>query len=192
MSREWDGVQTEYLFNLLREFGITNVFESGTFEGDTSLRFWELGFKVFTVENNPQRARLCRQKFRGTNIEFYVGDSAEYLAKFLMRRIPNVFYYLDAHQRGEELPLKKELQLLFTQRSFLAMVHDIRVFNQSQFTYGDDITYEFYSTQIPKDVKQIFPRYVTSPNNHLKHRTIGYCILSKGYPIIPNNDFTIT
>ena len=192
MTREWDSIQTEYLFKLFKELEIRNFFETGTFEGDTSLHFWGLGFKVFTVENNLERVKYCRERFRGTNIELYVGDSADYLAKFLMRRIPKVFYYLDAHQRGEELPLRKELELLFTQPKFLAMVHDIRVFNQPQFTYGDDVTYEFYSIPIPEDVMRIYPKYVTSPNSFLKTRTIGYCVLSKGHPIIRDERFTYT
>ena len=191
MSREWDYIQTTYTFRLLKEYRIRNFFETGTFEGNTSLFFNDLGFNVYTAENNHERVELCRKKFRGTDIELYEGDSVEYLRQFLTRDVSDVFYYLDAHERGDKIPLKQELQLLFTQPKFLAMVHDVSVPNQPQFTHGQDVSDGFHSTEIPNDVVRIYPKYITTPNPYLKTRTVGYCILTKGYPIVCDGNFTI-
>lgn len=191
MCREWDTIQTQYLLTLLKEYGIQSVFEAGTFEGDTSLYFSQLGFKVFTVEKNMERAYRCLHRFRETSIELHHGDSVDYLAVYLARHPTATFYYIDDHERGETPPIKQELSLLFTQPKFLAMVHDIQVPNQPHFTYGEDITKEFYTTSIPDDVMVLFPQYKTTPNPYLKTRTIGYCLVSKGHPFIYNKNFAM-
>ncbi len=94
--------------------------ESGTWKGDTT-RILEPRFRVvYTIEINPEAWRKNVQKFAGSSVQFWFGDSVECVRKLsgLYDRDP-VFWYLDAHDIGprlgivyEKFPLWDELKVI--------------------------------------------------------------------------------
>ena len=128
VPRDWDEVQIEYINNLIDKNGIKNFFETGTGRGHTSLYFYSRGLKVFTVEIDKKRFDNCLETFSGTDITAYNTNSAIAIKQYLMDdKHPDTLFYLDAHQPGGHLtgygvPLKDELNQLFTLSKFLLMI----------------------------------------------------------------------
>lgn len=183
----WDDVQIEYVHRIIDELGIKNFLETGTFQGNTSLYFWRHGLKVYTVEISRESFLECVERFKGTDIEAVNMDSVEYLKEFLKRGREDTLYYLDAH--WGHLPLRDELSLILKLPHFIIIVHDVQVPNQPQFSFQNDVNERFVHTPLPEGTTRIFPRYNT-PNRYWPGYLVGYCILSRGYPLIKDDRFT--
>lgn len=203
----WDEIHIEYVNRLIKELGIKVFFESGTNRGQTSLYFYRQGLKVYTVDIDKPKYEANLKTFSGTTITSYNMPSKVAIKQYLENEHPETLFYLDAHQMGGLLtgygiPLRDELDLLMSQTKFLVMIDNIGVPNQPQFGVLPNVQNEFAKAKdkIPKGTVMIYPKYqlegyaaATWPSQPGRTRTIwGYCILSRGYPIIKDDNFSFT
>lgn len=113
---------------------IRTLVETGTFQGQTAfeaLRYFE---RVMTVEHDLRLCREAHARYMNMGIDFYFGDSAEFLRRNLSKVEGDAFIYLDAHWSGwgeapEVLPLWAELQAIFEtgRSSDVIAIDDVRL-----------------------------------------------------------------
>jgi predicted O-methyltransferase YrrM len=126
------------LFEKLR---FESIVETGTFRGTTTLFMAQSGASIYTVEANPRNYGFAAMRLlqHRNSIHLYEGDSRGFLtqlAKDATFPKSNVFFYLDAHWK-DDLPLKEELQIIFSAwREAVVMVDDFKV-PDSSYTYDD-------------------------------------------------------
>src|ERR1700729_555222 len=106
------------LFDLLYCFPIKAIVETGTFRGTTTAFFAGTALPVYTTEIHPRYFSYCRLHFLFNRevIHLHNQDSRSFLRALSQdRSVPkeDVFFYLDAHW-GEDLPLKEELEIIFS------------------------------------------------------------------------------
>jgi hypothetical protein len=187
----WDAIQIEYVNKLIDKTGIVHLFETGTYLGVSSRYFHEKRLKVHTSEINPSYFESARNKLKGLDIEMCNIDSKEHLRWFLNRGLDNVLYYLDAHW-DFACPLKEELNLILALPKFLILVHDVPVPNKPEYIYEGsiiDIWNEYLKNDtFPIGTTMIYPKY-DDKNIHPPYKLVGYCIISKGYPLIMDDRF---
>ena len=118
------------------------IVETGTFRG-TSTAFLanESSCSVISVENHSRSFGFARANLRGIrNIELIKSDSREALRRLTQRhelkgRTP--LFYLDAHW-GEDLPLAKEVQLVFEHwPKAVVLVDDFEVPDDPGYGFDD-------------------------------------------------------
>lgn len=117
----------EIIFKYLNDIGrmetITDVIETGTYEGNSSICFSYLFDTVHTVEKypdiNPYNRKSLRTlhsdiKLKHPNINFYYGDSPAIMTEIFTNN-PNKDYFilLDAHV-GLKTPVMEEIQSIKT------------------------------------------------------------------------------
>lgn len=115
----------EIIFKYLNDIGrmetITDVIETGTYEGNSSICFSYLFDTVHTVEKypdiNPYNRKSLRTlhsdiKVKHPNINFYYGDSPVIMSE-IFKNNPNTDYFilLDAHT-GSQSPVMEELDCI--------------------------------------------------------------------------------
>ncbi len=187
----WDDVQMEYVNKVIDSVGILHVFETGTYLGVGSKYFHNKRLSVHTVEINPSYFESALERLKGLNIEMFRGDSREYLRWFLNRGIDNVFYYLDAHW-DFACPLKEELDYITALPKFLILVHDVPIPSKPEYIFEGGIVkiWDEYlkNDSFPIGTTMIYPNY-SIENKHPPYKLVGYCILSRGYPIIFDDRF---
>jgi hypothetical protein len=122
------------------------IVETGTFRGTTTEYMWQKAkCPVYTVEMNPKVFGFAKAHLRRKpGISLHLGDSVTFLRQLIRDRIQlaaPVFFYLDAHGRGE-LPLGPELELIFANwHKAVVMIDDFRVPGDDGYTfdsYGPD------------------------------------------------------
>ena len=125
--------------DLIRVCKCSAIAETGTNKGATTLWMHEKSqCPVFTCELNPDRYNGNKKKFGSyPDIHAYNEDSR----LFLMRLIKDgkherVFYYLDAHGRGD-LPLAEELSALSSVHEAIIMIDDFQVPGDSGYHYSE-------------------------------------------------------
>jgi len=98
---------------ILCKYVSDNFVETGTASGKCSIRALKIGFKkVWTVEKREDRIKMCNKNFNGIkNINFYTGDSRDFLRKVVGQIDGSVTYWLDAHTNTWS-PLLEELSII--------------------------------------------------------------------------------
>ncbi len=108
------------------------IIECGTYRGVTTGYLHETsGVEIDTVEAEPRYYGFSKTRHSGNSkIRVHLGDSRTMLKQLVREpRLTGkrVFVYLDAHW-GEDLPLREELEVLFTSDlQAVALVDDFRV-----------------------------------------------------------------
>lgn len=138
LKESWEGpfngqhCRQRIFSDLMTRVAFKAIVETGTFRGATTEFLATFGLPVYTVELNARfyaysALRLFRQRH---NIHRYQGDSPTFLRGLANNeQFPKskVFFYLDAHW-GEDLPLRKEIEVIFTNWSgSVVMVDDFQV-----------------------------------------------------------------
>ena len=188
----WDTIQIEYVNKLIDKLGIQHFFETGTHLGQTSKYFYDKKLKVHTAEINSTYFERSMKRFKGLDIELVKADSKEYVKWFANRQLDNVLYYLDAHWEGP-CPLEEELYHLMKLPKFLILVHDTPVPGRVEFHVEDDVdviwTRVLHDDKFPIGTTMITPNYVID-NTYAPFFLVGYCIISRGYPLVMDDRFT--
>lgn len=105
--------------NILKNYNI--AIETGTFEGYTTTYFAEIFDKVYTVEKYVKSGNIYTSKNLSeeyekikdvhNNIEFFEGDSPQFLQQLLPTLKEPAFILLDAHAH-QHTPVKEELEAI--------------------------------------------------------------------------------
>ena len=106
------------LFDLLYFFPIKAIVETGTFRGTTTAFFAGTALPVYTTEIHLRYFTYARLHFLFNRkaVHLHNQDSRSFLRALSQdHSVPkdDVFFYLDAHW-GEDLPLKDELEVIFS------------------------------------------------------------------------------
>ena len=152
------------LLNVLR---FDAIIECGTYRGTTTGYLHETsGVEIDTIEAEPRYFGFCRTRYAGNpKIRTHQGDSRTVLKRLIQEpRLAGkrVFVYLDAHW-GEDLPLREELEILFTSPlQAVALVDDFRVPGDDGYgfdNYGPGKTLEVdYLTSVEHlGLRRFFP-----------------------------------
>lgn len=120
------------LFDLLYFFPIKAIVETGTFRGTTTAFFAGTALPVYTTEIHLRYFTYSRLHFLFNRriVHLHHLDSRPFLRALNQdRSVPkeDVFFYLDAHW-GEDLPLREELEIIFSNWSRpIVMIDDFEV-----------------------------------------------------------------
>jgi hypothetical protein len=127
--------------DLINRVPFKAIVETGTYRGSTSAFLCQFSLPVYTVEINPRCFAFAALRLRQHRklIHMHEGDSPSFLRELAKADgcpKSNVFFYLDAHWR-EHLPLKDELEIIFTSWSnSVVMVDDFQV-PGTEYGYDD-------------------------------------------------------
>lgn len=191
LPNSWDNVQIEYITKLINTLGIHHFVETGTYHGQTSLYWYNRRLRVHTVETNRAYFEIALKNFTGLDIESHYGDSRDYIRWIVNRKYDDALYYLDAHWDGIS-PIGDELDIIIKQPKFLVLAHDTPIPDNGNFKSDSSVS-EIWNKYLEADpfpigTTIIYPKYNT-PNSNPPGFLCGYCIISKGYPLILDDRF---
>ena len=143
-------MSADLTYDLLKSLkNVPNILvETGTNFGHTCERLMRDFKEIRTIELSPILYKRALEKFKGTNVKCYFGDSKVILLDVIKDINEPVIFYLDAHYSGglaargeEESPLLGELRII-SQRvhADIIICDDLRLFgNQGNCgTLGSD------------------------------------------------------
>jgi len=113
-----------------------NLYETGTYHGATAIGAQRyLRLPVWSCEVNPRNYLISRiVTFNMPNIFIFRDDSRNFLHRVCshLQTVPEArpFFYLDAHENEldtNSLPLKEEIQIIFSLNEFVVMIDDFRI-----------------------------------------------------------------
>jgi len=153
--------KTAAIVNVARERGITNLIETGTFEGDMIEAQRENFNKIITIELSEQLCERARLRFSSYgHITVLHGDSGTMLSEAMRRIEGSAVFWLDAHYSGgvtaegnAEAPVLKELSMIAARgnKGDAILIDDARLF-------GRDVGYPKL-VAVREFVAQHFPNY---------------------------------
>lgn len=122
-----DATAQQQVYNLINEWNITTVIETGTYMGDTTRYLADIAGQVHTIECNADYYNVISKKLEAIkNITCHFGSSPEVLAKILPTVKQRLFIFLDAHWYAN-WPILNELRIIsaHTIEQPVIMIHDI-------------------------------------------------------------------
>lgn len=133
--------------DLIRSLPIKAIVETGTYRGSTTAFFAGTSLPVYTVELQPRFYSYSATRFRHEQnaVHLYDGDCRSFLGELSRDgSFPksDVFFYLDAHWKRVDQPLREELELIFSRwERAVVMIDDFQVPNSdySFDDYGDGV-----------------------------------------------------
>jgi hypothetical protein len=121
-----------YLFDevmsLIKKYSVSNVIETGTFEGETSRALSVMAPNVLTIESNFEYYRKATDNLKDiANVVSVIGDSPELLKLFIPQMRGRLLLFLDAHW-GPVWPLEQELaSIRLAVQKPVIVIHDFKV-----------------------------------------------------------------
>jgi predicted O-methyltransferase YrrM len=142
-----ENISERFIF-FKEKYGIKTAIETGTYHGATTVWLAENFDTVYTVEYDARYLEVAKEKIsKYDNINSYLGNSIEYLKKFLTEcKDTNPMVFLDAHWYAN--PVLQELDMIKESgvKPVLA-IHDFRVPGRPDLGYDlypeQDIVYEW-------------------------------------------------
>ena len=104
--------------DLIKEYDLKWVFETGTSCGNTTRAMSRMFEKVYTIEVNKTQYEATTPNFRDyPNVSAFLGDSGSELSKYIesLDLNGNGMFYLDSHW-FDDFPLLKELNAIANSR----------------------------------------------------------------------------
>ncbi len=149
------------IYELITEFKVKSVIETGTWMGRTTQLFSMMVDEVYTIEINPEYYEQASFLKDYKNVYRHLGDSGEVLWHILRYYATTdpILFYLDAHW-GENFPLLKELQTIaeYDVKSPIIVIHDCYNPFNPDFGYdvynGQRIDYEYVEPYLCKIFKK--------------------------------------
>lgn len=168
-NRDTDAQQQVY--NLIAEWNISTVIETGTYMGDTTRYIAAIAQNVHTIECNKDYYNVVSKKLSELkNVTSHFGSSPEILAKILPTLPGRNFIFLDAHWYAF-WPIKDELRVIsaHTTERPVIMIHDIHNPHNPECgfdTYNNQrLDYEF--------IKPALDMVYRGPNYNLQYNISG-------------------
>ena len=149
----------EMVAALIRHLPLQAIVETGTYRGTTTAFLASItSIPIHTVERDKRRQGFSFSALRRfDNVRRYGGDSRTFLRT--LAATPGladqvVFFYLDAHGPGSELPLAEEIEIIFNHwKRGLVLIDDFQVPDDDGYAYddygpGQVLTYEYLTPAI--------------------------------------------
>ena len=159
-----DSYATETFARLVKDYSVRTVVETGTYRGDSTIRFLDFVNDVITMDILPMcvgwtAGRLSEQGFvleddtfpkplpgkflymrkNDKRVRLYVGNSPEIIRSIIERLSEPLLFFLDAHWFNY-WPLKDEIRAIKPRPNSVIIVHDILV-------PGKDFGFDRYADQ---------------------------------------------
>ena len=111
---------------LVKQFGVKSIVETGTFEGKTTDALASLVPVVHTIEINATYQSTAKKNCKNKNIVFHSGSSMDVLPG-IIKSLDSPMFFLDAHWH-QYCPLWDELQIIANAGlKPVIVVHDFKV-----------------------------------------------------------------
>lgn len=136
---EGDTFLKETFKNIVKDFNINHIIETGTYHGYTTKHLAKMVDRVDTIEVvELNYLTALKHLKRLKNVNCYIGNSSELLESVLPIQPTNLFCFLDAHWQQYN-PLIDELKVIAKSglKPIIA-IHDFKVPNR------DDLGYDVY------------------------------------------------
>ncbi len=158
----------EIFKDILNVIPFDAIIETGTYGGRTTEYLaCQKNIPVHTVEINPRLFFYSRFKLRRyRNVHLYLNNSVQFLEQMGNDRHfrgEKIFFYLDAHDGRECLPLRDEVDLICSHFSeFIIMIDDFQVPGDPGYgfdDYGKDkrLTLDYLQLHRFPDIQAFFP-----------------------------------
>lgn len=167
-----DSIFVNRLDQIIKDYSIEAVVETGVNEGKSTVCFAAMVNKVYAIDNDQEclaAAANLIQRLNITNVELILGNSPDVLKEFTFPE--RTVYFLDAHW-DDYWPLLDEIAAI-PRNSGIIIIHDILVPDKSfgwgfgpDDTKGDILTYGY--------VKDALTAW--SPNHVLEYNTEAHGI----------------
>jgi len=183
----------QYLLNIVNFLLLKSDYfiETGTRRGITS-KYVVDGYqhlKLFSCEPNKEFFSVAEDKLKGYDkCKIYNEMSQSFLPKILDTFDLNEnlgFFFLDAHGKGYEWPLRQEIEQIAHRLSkAIILIDDFKVPNNPQFGYdiygGQECKMSFIKDKlyINRDYEFIYPKYKIKTSNY--PHFAGYIIILMG------------
>ena len=191
----------QYLLNLVNFLLLESKYfiETGTRRGVTLKYVADCykNLKLFSCEPNKEFFSIAEDNLKGyNNCKIYNESSQSFIPEILeIHEIDEnlSFFFLDAHGKGFEWPLKQEIEQITNRLSkAIILIDDFKVPNNPQFvydSYGDQecgMSYIGNKFNINRNYKFIYPKYKIKTSNYPHFP--GYVIILMG---LTNEDINI-
>ncbi len=147
-----DDILSRNISCLVRDNGIENIVETGTYRADTTKYFGEIAKKVYSIEYSPylfKKAVKREDVNKNNNINFYLGKSQDILDEIIPKLSGKTLFFLDAHW-GKPCPTPLELQVIARHKiKPYILIHDFKVPGHPELGFDkyEDFVYDFESTE---------------------------------------------
>jgi len=156
---EGDDYLASHISDIVQDYVIETIIETGTYLGGTTLRFADMVNEVITIEADRKNFLQAQKRLGGKwNVKQYYGKSEDVLPGLLKGELifSNILFFLDAHW-GSHCPLKDELKAIANAGiKPVIVIHDF--FNPDHPEFG----YDTYNGQrldleyIEEDISRIY------------------------------------
>lgn len=171
---------------LVKEFDIKTIVETGTFEGKTTDALASLVPQVHTIEVNKNYQAKAKQNCKNKNITFHLGSSVDVLPK-IIGKLNNPLFFLDAHWQ-KYCPLWDEIRIIGEAGlKPVIIIHDFKVPGKGGFGFdkwnGKDISHANVKAAIDKVYGPNGYTHSTNTQAHGAMRGAGFYL-----PILPKSE----
>jgi len=182
-----DNIVQKMVQKVIEDNNIETIIETGTHVGHSTFFFSKLVKNVITTEISEDWLNKAKDYLKDlTNIQFFMGDSADILSKELYRLdYKNVFFFLDAHFNND-LALDRELNTIAKSNVIpYIMIHDFKVPNRKDLGYDKWDCKEYSLLNIEHMIKEIYPSGYKTYYNQESEKGQRGCIIIE--PLIIEN-----
>lgn len=164
---------------LKKEYKITTVIETGTFQGNTTAFFAKTFEEVHTIDVSPTYQNQAKNNLSPfTNIRFHLGSSEKVLAQILPGMKDRfILFYLDAHWE-KYWPLLDELEVINKthHQRCIVVIDDIKVPGRSDVPYDayekNECSYEYVQKKVEKLFDKCKMHYLVPANPSMRAKLV--------------------
>lgn len=138
-----DKYAVEKFKELVKEFGVKTVVETGTYKGDSTVEIAEMVDNTVSIEIKREHFEDAKKRFEGyqtvfeshtawrgmkghSEVSLFYGNSPEVMTTIIPTLQEPILFFLDAHWT-EYWPLKDEIKAIKPRPDSLIIIHDVMV-----------------------------------------------------------------
>lgn len=115
---------------LVKQYGIKSVIETGTYKADSTIRFAEIVENVYSIEIDEFNYEWAKWRTKDyKNIHLFLGNSPDVISQIIETIPEPICFYLDAHWKAY-WPLKDEIRAIKPRPNSIIIIHDVKVPNK--------------------------------------------------------------